>query len=106
MGPTKARVPDSNSDMRGRGRREDGETLAPSFMASQLIECVNCGTLGGTGPYHSVVKHSIQQGGVVVVLAVQVLTDNLDMCLLAHLLRGFHSKADMASAAGANRGKV
>lgn len=42
------------------------------------------------------VKHSIQQGGVVVVLAVQVLTDNLDMCLLAHLLRGLHSKTDMA----------
>lgn len=46
------------------------------------------------------VKHSIQQGGMVVVLAVQVLTDNLDMCLLAHLLRGLHSKTDMASAVG------
>lgn len=52
------------------------------------------------------VKHSIQQGGMVVVLAVQVLTDNLDMCLLAHLLRGLHSKTDMASAVGTNRGKV
>jgi hypothetical protein len=52
------------------------------------------------------VKHSIQQGGVVVVLAVQVLTDNLDMCLLAHLLRGLHSKTDMASAVGTNQRKV
>lgn len=33
------------------------------------------------------VKHTIQQGGVVVVLAIQVLTHNLDVRLLAHLLR-------------------
>lgn len=38
------------------------------------------------GSYHPVVKHPVQQGGVVVVLAVQVLTHNLDVCLLAHLL--------------------
>lgn len=42
---------------------------------------------------------------MVVVLAVQVLTDNLDMCLLAHLLRGLHSKTDMASVMETNKGK-
>lgn len=47
--------------------------------------------------YHPMVKHTIQQGGMVVVLAVQVLTHNLDMGLLAHLLRGLHSKTDVAS---------
>lgn len=42
---------------------------------------------------------------MVVVLAVQVLTDNLDMCLLAHLLRGLHSKTNMASAMETDREK-
>lgn len=33
---------------------------------------------------------------MVVVLAVQVLTHNLDVRLLAHLLGGLHSKTDVA----------
>lgn len=40
----------------------------------------------GARSYHPMIKYPIQQGGMVVVLAVQVLTHNLDMCLLTHLL--------------------
>ena len=58
------------------------EALASSNLASQ-----NAQKREGLGPYHPMVKHTIQQGGVVVVLAIQVLTHNLDVRLLAHLLR-------------------
>lgn len=51
----------------------------------------------GVRPYHPMVQHTVQQGSMVVVLAVQVLTHNLDVGLLAHLLRGLHSKTDVAS---------
>jgi len=44
-----------------------------------------------------VVEHPILQWGVVVVLAVQVLADHLDVGLLPHLLWGFHPEADVAS---------
>lgn len=47
--------------------------------------------------YHTVVQHSIRQWSVFCVLAVQVLTDHLDMSLLTHLLSRFHPKADVAS---------
>ena len=52
--------------------------------------------------YHAVVQHSIGQWGVFGVLAVQILTDHLDVGLLTHLLSRFHAKADVASV---NRGK-
>lgn len=47
--------------------------------------------------YHTVVQHSIRQWSVFGVLAVQILTDHLDMSLLTHLLSRFHPKADVAS---------
>ena len=47
--------------------------------------------------YHTVVQHSIGQWSVIHVLAVQVLTDHLDVGLLTHLLSRFHPKADVAS---------
>ena len=40
----------------------------------------------GQGSYHPVVQHPVQQRGMVVVLAIQVLAHNLDVSLLAHLL--------------------
>lgn len=59
--------------------------------------------------HHAVVEHAVLQRGVVVVLAVQVLADHLDVRLLPHLLGGLHPKADVASGRGdtglsANRG--
>lgn len=47
--------------------------------------------------YHAVVQHSIGQWSVFGVLAVQILTDHLDVGLLTHLLSRFHPKADVAS---------
>ena len=47
--------------------------------------------------YHAVVQHSIGQRGVFGVLAVQILTDHLDVGLLPHLLGRFDPKADVAS---------
>lgn len=43
---------------------------------------------------------------MVVVLAVQVLTHNLDVRLLAHLLGRLHSKTDVASGMKRNRGAI
>lgn len=64
----------------------------------------NTGPRKGKGAYHPMVKHPIQQGSMVVVLAVQVLTHNLDVRLLAHLLGGLHSKTDVAS--GMEKGAI
>lgn len=47
--------------------------------------------------YHAVVQHSIGQWSVFGVLAVQILTDHLDVSLLTHLLGRLHPKADVAS---------
>lgn len=47
--------------------------------------------------YHPMVQHPIGQWSVFGVLAVQILTDHLDVGLLTHLLCGLHPKADVAS---------
>lgn len=44
------------------------------------------------------VQHSVRQWRVLGVLAVEALTDHLDVGLLTHLLSGLHPKADVASA--------
>lgn len=57
-------------------------------------------------PYHSVVQHSIGQRGAFGVLAVQILTDHLDVGLLSHLFRRFDPKADVASVNDENKKKT
>lgn len=47
--------------------------------------------------YHTVVQHSVGQWSMFGVLAVQILTDHLDVGLLTHLLGRLHAKADVAS---------
>lgn len=47
--------------------------------------------------YHMVVQDPVGQGGMRGVLAVQILTDHLNVSLLPHLLSRFHPKADVAS---------
>lgn len=47
--------------------------------------------------YHAVVQHSVGHRRVRRVLAVQVLTDHLNVSLLTHLLSRLHPKTDVAS---------
>lgn len=54
--------------------------------------------------YHTMIQHPIGQWSVFGVLAVQVLTDHLDVGLLTHLLSRFHPKADVASVNKYKRG--
>ena len=89
----------------GEKAQERDPILTSQAAVTENLVC-RLRSTGRDGPYHPMVEHSIQQRGMVVVLAVQVLTDNLDMCLLAHLLGGLHSETDVASAVGTNRGKV
>lgn len=64
------------------------EVLASSYLVSHEFHqpVKTHGAMKGSRSYHPVVQHPVQQRGVVVVLAVQVLTHNLDVCLLPHLL--------------------
>ena len=64
------------------------EVLASSYLVSHEFQqpVKTHGAMKGSRSYHPVVQHPVQQRGVVVVLAVQVLTHNLDVCLLPHLL--------------------
>lgn len=54
-------------------------------------------------PYHSVIQHSIGQRSAFGVLAVQILTDYLDVGLLSHLFCRFDPKADVASVNDRNK---
>lgn len=71
---------------RGTGWMEGGPVSTSVIKSPVSPASQNTRNPEGAGSYHPVVKHPIQQGGVVVVLAVQVLTHNLDVRLLAHLL--------------------
>lgn len=101
--PKEAGVPERR---RGMGEVEGSPCFflfgkSPVSSASQ-----NTWNQEGQGSYHPVVKHPIQQWGMVVVLAIQVLTHNLDVSLLAHLLSWLHSKTDVASGMERDRGTV
>lgn len=50
--------------------------------------------------HHAMVKYSILQWRVVVVLTIQVFANHLYVSLLTHLFWRFHAKTDVASRRG------